>query len=68
MMNCPNKNFKTTTINMCKFLKDNMNVVGDKSEDIKKSQGVPTVDQWVTSPTSIHEDASSILGLTLWVK
>ena len=30
MEGCPNKNFKTTIINMYRYLKDNMNVVGDK--------------------------------------
>ena len=30
--------------------------------------GVPIVVQWVKNPTSIHEDASSIPGLTPWVK
>ena len=30
MEGCPNKNFKTTIINMYRYLKDNMNGVGDK--------------------------------------
>ena len=31
-------------------------------------QGVPTVAQWVTNPTSIHEDLGLIPGLVLWAK
>ena len=30
--------------------------------------GVPVVAQWVKNPTSIHEDADLIPGLTQWVK
>ena len=33
-----------------------------------KHQGIPVVAQWVKNPTSIHEDAGLIPGLTQWVK
>ena len=34
----------------------------------KKKFGVPIVAQWLTNPTSIHEDADSNPGLAQWVK
>ena len=34
----------------------------------KVGLGVPTVAQWVTNPTGVHEDVGSIPGLPHWVK
>ena len=35
---------------------------------IKKSTGVPIMDQWLTNPTRNHEVVGLVPGLTQWVK
>ena len=38
------------------------------SEKKKVKSGVPVVAQWLTNPTSIHEDTGSVLDLAQWVR
>ena len=40
----------------------------DKNKKKKRKYGVPIMPQGLTNPTSIHEDAGSVPGLTQWVK
>ena len=39
-----------------------------KAHCIQSVLGVPAVAQWVSEPTSIHEDVGLNLGLIKWVK
>ena len=38
------------------------------SDSLLSWAGVPVVPQWLTNPTSIREEESSIPGLAQWVK
>ena len=40
----------------------------NENAEEKLPEGVPIVTQWVKTPTSIHENVGSILGLAQWVK
>ena len=44
------------------------NTVDQLYFNLKINLGVPIVAQWLMNPTSIHEVASLIPGLTHWVK
>ena len=41
---------------------------GGGSANKKERVGAPVMAQQLANPTSIHEDASSILGLAQWVR
>ena len=49
-------------------MNEQIEVTVSKGIILKCGRGVLFVAQWLTDPTSIHEDAGSIPGLAQWVK
>ena len=62
--------FMVHVVNSLNFITNILKILGIAFYDNSDNSvlGVPIMTQWLTNPTSIHDNSSKIPGFTQWVK